>query len=720
MPLAVRANQGDCVDILLVNELEGLERDLGLRPNLMKTNIHIHFVQFDTQASDGVITGFSFEQAPRPYTFEGMSTTILAPVAAGAKSVTVADASSFHVGSTIAVGIDQPSEIVETAEIAAIDDNTIVFKQTLANAHAVGEHLSVEFVRYRWYVARQNGAIYFHDHVDALNRWGRGLFGALIAEPRNATYHDPSTGEEILSGPIADIHTDRQVLPGLDGSFREYVLFMNDRNPQTGSTFNLRAEPLGAATERGRGPAHLAMSSVLHGDPATPVLSAYLGDPLIFRLLTSATEEVHPFHITGHQFRQERFQADSPLLSTFGVGISERFNAYVGGAGGTAVKAGDYLYYNGTERHFLEGSWGILRVHDTLQASLQPLPGREPPTGPGFPSLAYAAAVPPRAAVPGDPCPADAFQAAFNVTAIDMPLTFNAEAGLEQPTGRIYVLDSDVDAVVNGETRPEPLVIRANAGDCLTVRFTNRASQPATFHVDGASFDPQGSLGVTLGYNPDQAVQPGERIDYKYYAATELGALLVRDFGNPFRNTREGLYGALIIEPAGSTYHDPITDNPMRAGVAALIRNASGEDFHEFVTVFQDTDPDIGLFVMPCPAATPADGSVDLRQPRLRRARHQRLRSLHGRPRAVPGDQRPQRTVTGLHDRGPRLEADAWYPQLRRRQRALPAADRRPEHRAGNGRWAAGATGRLHVAQPATAVPESGPVGTAARARGRR
>ncbi len=90
MPLAVRANQGDCVDILLVNELEGLERDLGLRPNLMKTNIHIHFVQFDTQASDGVITGFSFEQAPRPYTFEGMSTTILAPVAAGAKSVTVA------------------------------------------------------------------------------------------------------------------------------------------------------------------------------------------------------------------------------------------------------------------------------------------------------------------------------------------------------------------------------------------------------------------------------------------------------------------------------------------------------------------------------------------------------------------------------------------------------------------------------------------------------
>ena len=88
-------------------------------------------------------------------------------------------------------------------------------------------------------MARQNGAIYFHDHVDALVRWGHGLFGALIAEPRGASYHDPQSGDEILSGPIADIRVDTnispEVLPGLNGSFREFVLFMNDRNPSPGA-----------------------------------------------------------------------------------------------------------------------------------------------------------------------------------------------------------------------------------------------------------------------------------------------------------------------------------------------------------------------------------------------------------------------------------------------------------------------------------------------------
>ncbi len=599
VPLAIRANQGDCIDVLLVNELEGLAKDRGLRPDLMKTNIHIHFVQFDTQASDGVITGFSYEQAPRPYTFEGMSTTIMSPRAPGAGEISVADASSFHVGSTIAVGIDQATETMETAVIDGIFGNQIVFKEPLRNAHSAGEHVSVEFVRYRWYAARQNGAIYFHDHVDALNRWGRGLFGALIAEPAGATYHDPATGEEIRSGPIADIRTDREVLPGLVGSFREFVLFMNDRNPQTGSTFNLRAEPLAAETKRGQGPKHLAMSSVLHGDPATPVLRAYAGDPMMFRLLTSATEEIHPFHITGHHFRQERFQADSPALTTFGVGISERFNAYVAAAGGASEMPGDYLYFNGAERHFLEGSWGILRVHDTLQDDLQPLPGRTPPAGPGFPKLAHSAVVPPRADAVGDVCPTDALEFGFAVSAIDVPLMFNAAAGLEQPTGRIYVLDDDVKAVTSGARRPEPLVIRANAGDCVTVRFTNRSSQPASFYVDGAATDPQASLGVTVGYNPDQAVRPGEWIDHRYYADEELGALLIRDFGNPYRNTREGMYGALIIEPAGAEYFDPFSNKPLRAGVQAVVRTNGGDSFREFVTIFQDTDPDIGLFLMP-------------------------------------------------------------------------------------------------------------------------
>ncbi len=596
-PLAIRANQGDCVDIILVNELE----ETGEGAELSKTNIHIHFVQFDVQASDGVISGASYEQSPRPFIDPGMSFSLMEDVPAGATRITLDDTSSFHVGTTIGVGMDESTSIFEAAVIESIDGNTLNLAEPLMNNHSAGEDVSVEFVRYRWYVARQNGAIYFHDHVDALARWGHGLFGALIAEPTGATYHDPVTGEEILSGTQADIHVEGQVVPGLDGSFREFVLFMNDNNPFTGSSFNLRAEPLFTDSARGRGPTNLAFSSVMYGDPHTPLLNTYLGDPIMFRLLTSATEEIHPFHITGHTFRQERFREESPGMTVFGVGISERFNAYIAAAGGAAGQPGDYLYYNGAERHFREGSWGILRVYDTLQPDLQPLPGREPPPeGAGFPLLTHTGEAPPVANYAGDPCPADAPLRTFDVSAIERPIMFNDVANLGIRSGKMYALDADVQAILSGNMRPEPLAIRANHGDCIVVNFTNRMeTSAASFHIDALAFNPQGSLGITLGFNPDSTALPGQSRTYRYYADSEIGTVLIRDFGNIFRNPREGLYGALIIEPEGSEYFHPYTGQPLHSGLAAVIRNPQVGDFREFVTIFHDSDPDIGLFVMP-------------------------------------------------------------------------------------------------------------------------
>ena len=123
--------------------------------------------------------------------------------------------------------------------------------------------------------------------------------------------------------------------------------------------------------------------------------------------------------------------------------------------------------------------------------------------------------------------------------------------------------------------------------------------RPASLHLDSPAFDPRGSLGITLGYNPVQTARPGESITYRYFADKELGAVLMRDFGDLFRNAREGLYGALIIEPEGSTYADPHTREELLSGVAAVIRNPNMPDFREFVTIFQDNDPDIGLFLMP-------------------------------------------------------------------------------------------------------------------------
>ena len=72
VPLAIRGNAGqDCADITLRSELE----DGNDRNRFSKVNIHIHFVQFDIQASDGVSTGFNYEQSIRPFRVEGDSLT---------------------------------------------------------------------------------------------------------------------------------------------------------------------------------------------------------------------------------------------------------------------------------------------------------------------------------------------------------------------------------------------------------------------------------------------------------------------------------------------------------------------------------------------------------------------------------------------------------------------------------------------------------------------
>ena len=96
-----------------------------------------------------------------------------------------------------------------------------------------------------------------------------------------------------------------------------------------GSAINLRAEPLDGA---GGDPAKL-FSSHVHGDPATPVVEANLGDPIVVRSLVGATNDVHTLHVDGHWFRAEPYSSTSPPISTVHVGISERFDLVLPAAG---------------------------------------------------------------------------------------------------------------------------------------------------------------------------------------------------------------------------------------------------------------------------------------------------------------------------------------------------------------------------------------------------
>lgn len=567
-PLAIRANATeDCVDVLFKSELP----DGRTNGFLSKANIHIHFAQFDIQASDGVNTGFNYEQSVRPFTVEGERLTHAA--AAGAAGVHVKSAGRFQPGILVGIGMDQ-ERTFEVRRIRAIEGELLLLEQPLGHAHEPGEIVSTEFVRYRWFPDAQFGTAYFHDHVDALTSWRHGLFGALVAEPPGSTYHDPHTGAEIRSGPVADVRTRGRVSTDVTGSFRELALFIQDDNPltrvgeSTGGSFNLRVEPL---APRGATPSRVSLRGP-PGNVETPVLEAFVGDPVVIRSLVAGTNEVHTLHVEGHWFRAEPWSETSPPIATMAIGISERYDLVIPRAGGPQRRPGDYRYYSGRSTKLLEGSWGVLRVHGGgAKTSLKRLPDREEPALASLPV-----------------CDEGAPRREFAVSAIEAPLPMLGGA-----RGRLYVLAQDSAAVRAGKKTPEPLVLRVNVGDCVVVRLTNETAEPVSFQAAMLAHDPRDV----------QAAAPEENRVYTYFAHPELGetAALVRDTANVLENPRLGLYGAIVVGPRGARYRDPATGEAMAttSGWRADVFPPSGPPYRDFALFIQDEDGVIGTAVMP-------------------------------------------------------------------------------------------------------------------------
>jgi manganese oxidase len=700
VPLAIRDTVGQCDLVTLTSELAQTAEN----HNHSKVNLHTHFVQFDPQASDGVITGFSFEQSVAPDT---TAATLTAAAAAGTTQVTVTSTSGLRPGITVEVGMGAVD--TEIATIAAISGTTLTLAQPLTNAHASGERAGTEFVQYEWYSDVDAGTVFFHDHVDGIHSWGHGLFAAHIIEPAGSTFHDPVTGALIRSGPIADIWTNGSAGFGQQGSFREFMLWQHTGLTGSGapqgcemSSFNLRAAPLidrdpnALNASNGQAPGNslpfgagnysmgytaqheagvdangnpnptpteakpcsidgspftdsagnpiigpngggfenigtsndpYVFSSVAHGDPPTPLLRAYVGDPVVIRTI-GLDERVGDLRITGHRFAAERFNANGTLTDAGTTGISERFDYVLdGGAGGPRGLAGDYLYYSGRTNELESGAWGIFRVMNTRHSDLEVLPGRTaPPSGAGFPSLTFTGKAPP--AAPNGPgtgaCPNSApvrsyDVSIFNATAFDpgQPGELSVAAGNAQPI--MYGLSQD-EAQIKAGTKPTvPLVIRANAGDCLQVTLHNdlpadsftwtwgSGTTRAGFNVGNVIFDPQQSYGAAIGFDPDTTVAPGNARLYSYYVDKETGTNLVLNLGNE-STLNNGAYGAVIAEPAGATYFDPVTAQPQLSGISSMIRlqNAqtipsTGEQqskFREFVALFGDREPLLGHSIM--------------------------------------------------------------------------------------------------------------------------
>ena len=192
---------------------------------------------------------------------------------------------------------------------------------------------------------------------------------------------------------------------------------------------------------------------------------------------------------------------------------------------------------------------------------------------------------------------------AFAVSVVNVPLPM-----LGGDTGKIYVLDSERDAVTSGRQAPEPLVLHVGVGDCVQIALTNRtADGSVTYHCDLLAADPATSGGVAAGREPAQAVEPGGSRTFTYYASPEVGqtVALVRDWGNVLTNPSAGLYGAIVVGPPGATYRG--------RGFAVDVFPKDGEPYRDVSLFFQDGDESIGTHRMPYTTEVRGDSGLNYR-----------------------------------------------------------------------------------------------------------
>ncbi|MDA8235636.1 MAG: multicopper oxidase domain-containing protein [Clostridia bacterium] len=419
-----------------------------------------------------------------------------------------------------------------------------------------------------------------------------------------------------------------------------------------------------------------ALSSWPYGDPATPIPRAYKGDQAKFKILHAGVKETHGFHLHTHQWRIEPNDPNSSIIDAIAVGPQQSFILDIlHGAGSLQGSIGDSIWHCHLYPHFDMGMWGLWRVIDKLEdgfyadgvtprkypdgtpiPSLRPLPGRPVPPKPTFQHPGYPLFIPgtfgrkaPKPPAPEnggagrvpaqieldnlpfigegtayvDPIPPGTPVRFYDIVAIEVPLKLN-RAGWHDPQGRILCLAEDEDAIKFGHKDPEPLVIRANAGEGIHIRFTNKlpvflggnAFQELTVtnecgcHVHLVKFDVLVSDGGANGWNYDSGSDAQFKLDefgkpildtnenpildtpkpihYKWYADRELRACFFHDHFFPNSHQQHGYFACCVIEPAESEYLDVKTGLPIASGTKAIIKTPYSPDFREFVLFEHD------------------------------------------------------------------------------------------------------------------------------------
>lgn len=534
---------------------------------------------------------------------------------------------------------------------------------------------------YTWY-ADTEGVFLFHDMADPRSTEDatniHGLFGAVIVEAPEARWFDPETGEELGSGLMADIYQ-----PGKP-AFREYSVFFHDEleirnkegeqpvDPHTGlpastTAISYRSEPMRNRMPHSHDPADsgedVSMSSWVYGDPAPPILFAYVGDPAKIRLIHGGVKETHVFHLHNHQWRLEPDNPASTILDSISISPQECYTLDIlYGAGSLNRVIGDVIFHCHLYPHFIEGMWTLWRIYDRFEDGTGKLPdgtpilplmplkdrARPPKKGamhPGYPNFiegrfGESPLQPPHGvlgpngeatneptplelanfvenAVPGalytDTCPCYTNKniKVFEIAMVQAKITYN-HYGWHDPQGRFFVLKEELERhgglecyirkVERQEIKVEPLVIRANTGDCIELRTTNllpefiegspfqlrTRTDIVGHHVHLVKFDTIVSDGAANGWNNIAGARKYETLVERFFANEELRTVFFHDHLFANVHQQHGLFGALIIEEAGATFHDPQSGKELCSGTRAVIRRRNGTSFREFALFVHD------------------------------------------------------------------------------------------------------------------------------------
>ncbi|MBI3181156.1 MAG: copper oxidase [Myxococcales bacterium] len=569
-PFFFRANSGECVVFHASNLIPDVleEDDFQVFTPTDILGQHIHLVKFDVTSSDGAANGWNYSDGT--FASEEVRARIDAANALGG-------------------AFEADGRLGEEGDRVALSPKS----HPRLGWAPLGTQITVQ----RWWADPTLDArgrdktlqtVFSHDHFAPSSHQQHGLYAGLIIEPASSQWRDPETGELLGTrddgGPTS---WRADILAGAD-SFREFALAFADFallydadgrpvNPPTfmeaplplaivhpedevspevisagdpgGMVVNYRQEPIplrigeedGAGGFRVKdgeaGQMHNVFRSPIHGDPMTPVMRAYGGDRVKVRLIHGAQEEQHAFTMSGLKWLHEENDPDSGFQSAQTIGVSEH-QEFV-----TQVppikdwfETADYMWRSAGTDDVWNGMWGLLRTYRVERSDLKPLPNN--------PALGRDVHL--------HPCPDEAPRRSYVVHAItargNLPgdrLVYNERFGLYDPDAILFVRDEHLADVRAGRRRPEPLILRAAAGECVKVTLFNHLPgvPPKTPHwsynppiIDGfntnqvpssshVSLRPQlvyvdanVSDGASVGNNLVQTVAPGESRVYRWFA----------------------------------------------------------------------------------------------------------------------------------------------------------------------------------------------------------